>query len=253
MPDAVAERGGVPPQAVPLEQHATARQLAERSGCHGVRRWRRQPAGLQGRDDGMLGERIGRSGEPGGGAVDDGLVERLQDRPLALVRARRARAPRRGGGAAHRWPPWRRRDRRPSGRSSGARRSPVSASSSSASTHPRSSTTRSTARSGRARDAGRTGATSSTSPPPTVSSRPALAQHVAVAGQERQGGRQVEADGTRAPRPQRLGTEHPQADGVLARPDVGEVGAPPRDVVVERGRGSSATHPGVRSAATARR
>ena len=86
-------------------------------------------------------------------------------------------------------------------------------------------------------DAGSTGATSSTSPPPTVSDAPALAEHVAVARQERERRRQVEPHQCRR-RPERscVPAEHPHADGMLARADVGDVGAAARHTVVERGR-----------------
>ena len=69
---------------------------------------------------------------------------------------------------------------------------------------------------------------------PRRPSRPAaLAQHVPVARAQREADRQVQADHARA-RGDRVGPEHPQAHGVLARAEVGEVGAPARHVVVER-------------------
>ena len=78
-------------------------------------------------------------------------------------RSRRARAgasPRASSGVVAQWP------------TDGSTATPVSSSSSSTSTQPRSAIARSTVPSGAARDAFVTGAMSSTSPPPTVSSRP---------------------------------------------------------------------------------
>ena len=230
---------GVEPQPVALDEHAPAGQLAQLGPVDAVRcRWR-HPAGGQRGHDRMVGQRVGPAGPPGVGAVDDDAVERGEHGPLALVERRPAR------GRAVR----RRRDVRPvdgrGGRDErrrsathrptvGARRSPVSSSSSSTSTQPRSATTRSTERSGRARDAGSTGATSSTSPPPTVSSRPVSRSTNRSPGSSGRAAGRCSRTAPGLARRQRLRAEHPQAHGVLARADVGEVGAAPGHVVVER-------------------
>ena len=64
---------------------------------------------------------------------------------------------------------------------------------------------------------------------------PRLAQHEAVAGQQRQRGREEQADRAVGARRDRLGAEHAQPHGVLARADVGDEGAASRHLVVEGG------------------
>ena len=143
---------------------------------------------------------------------------RLDGRPLPLVERRSRRAPARdprpaGGGQRPRATP----TQRPR-----VARSPVRRSSSSAVTQPRSATTRSTERSGRARVAGSTGSTSRTSPPPTVSPAARLPQDVAVAGHAG-AGRSARWRRTRpvlARARVASGAEHAQADRA-ARPSRG--------------------------------
>ena len=179
------------------------------------------------------GRRRRRRPATSGQRVPLALVERGDVEPERTGRAGRAatgrrRARRRRPGAATQRP------------SVGGRRSPVSASSSSTSTQPRSATTRSTA-SGR-RSGLRTpgGPARRRAPRRRRRSRlgPTLAQHVAVAGEQRQrawrGGagpahRRRAAIACRA--------EDAEPDRVLARADVGDVGAPPGD---RRGRGRRA-------------
>ena len=62
-----------------------------------------------------------------------------------------------------------------------------------------------------------------------------LAQHVAVAGQERQRIGKEQPDRAGGAGCQGLGAEHTHLDGQLARSDVGQVGPTSRHVVVERG------------------
>ena len=147
-----------------------------------------------------------------------------QHRPLVVVEGgevdavgARARAPRRpaGGGLPRAAPA-----RPPSGRSSEPSRTPVRRSSSAASTQPRSATTRSTDRDGCGpADAGRTGATSRISPAADGLRPPRLAQHVAVAGQQRQGRprRQPEPDQAVLPGRDRVPAQHADPDRELAR------------------------------------
>ena len=116
----------------------------------------------------------------------------------------------------------------------GGRRSPVVASRSSASTQPRSSIMRSTSPrrpgAGRRQDGGHVEDRSSPDGlPPAV-----LPQHVPVAGHQRQGHGQPEADVAPLARRQRPGTEQAQADPVLAAAHVGGVGAAPAHLVAQR-------------------
>ena len=92
--------------------------------------------------------------------VERGDVETERTGGARCARQRAARAVRSASGSTTQRP------------TVGSRRSPVSRSSSSTVTQPRSATTRSTDRSGRAWAARTIGSTSRTSPPPTVSERP---------------------------------------------------------------------------------
>ena len=102
-------------------------------------------------------------------------------------------------------------------------------------THPRSATTRATARSGRARDAATHGGNIEHLAPTDGLVPPALAKHVAIAGEQRQQRRQVHPHQAARPRVDGLGAEHPHPHRVLARSDVRDVGAASRHRVVERG------------------
>ena len=164
-------------EPVALHHGAPSHQLPQLAPVDTVGRRGRAAARLEGGEERVLGQRVGGAGQaspPGGD--HDAVEPRRAPGAIALVRGRRRRGPGRPAAATRATTSATSAATAPGAAThrprSGGRRSPVSASSSPASIQPRSATTRSTERSGRALDAGSTGATSSTSPPPTVSSRP---------------------------------------------------------------------------------
>ncbi len=88
---------GVEPQPVALDEHTPASQLAQLGPGDAIRcRWR-QPACRQQRHGRVVGQRVGPTGPPGVGAVDDDAVERGEHGPLALVEPGQLEAERTGG------------------------------------------------------------------------------------------------------------------------------------------------------------
>ena len=181
----------------------------------------------------MVGEGVGLLGEPGPPAVDDDARRACGAPHAAARRASRCRAPadRRSAIASRELGRERRRparERPSTGRRSATRRSPVSASRSSGEIGPRSPMTRSTDRSGRALLTVRTGATSTISPPPTVSARPLSRRTNRSPGRSGQRLRDADAHPSGRAGRDRVGADHAQLRGMLTRPDRDGVRAAPR-------------------------
>ena len=183
----------------------------------------------------MIDERIGRVAPPCRRPRHHDVVALVEQGAVALVERRHVEPVGEAGVERRTRRGEDRRGRPPTGRRR-RRRSPVSRSSSSASTQPRSATTRSTRPVGpclrrrpHRRDVEHLAAADG-----LVATR--LAQHEAVAGHQRQGGRRgAAAPGRRPPGPMASGPSTRTRTGLLARPDVGEVGAAAGHRVVEAG------------------
>ena len=255
---AAVDRVGVEPHAVALDEQPAADELAELGPVDAVGRRRRHPAGGERGETG--GRRAGRRRRPVRARPPSTTTSSsvAEHRPLALVERADVQPERAGVGEPLR---------------AATRSSPCSASSDGDPAADR----RLAALAGEALElvdvdpaplgddpldaCGRAGPATPAAPGRRRAPRRRRPSRRARSRAARSGRRaaaaaaigQVQPDRPGRARRQRVGAEHAQPHRMLARADVGEVGAPPRHVVVERGEHRRARRRSARSATTARR